>query len=57
MESAKGGATVDVDVAEIQKGMRDVIRQIVATSKFYMIFNISRFKPHVLGALNHWNTK
>lgn len=34
MEKAKKGEEVEVDLKEIQKGIKDVVRQIVATSKF-----------------------
>ena len=33
MEKAKKGEEVEVDLKEIQKGIKDVVRQIVATSK------------------------
>lgn len=32
MEKAKKGEEVEVDLKEIQKGIKDVVRQIVATS-------------------------
>ena len=34
MEKAKKGEEIEVDLKEIQKGIKDVVRQIVATSKF-----------------------
>ena len=34
MGKAKKGEEVEVDLKEIQKGIKDVVRQIVATSKF-----------------------
>ena len=34
LEKAKRGEEVEVDVAEIQKGIKDVVRQIVSTVTF-----------------------
>ena len=33
LENAKAGKDVEVDVAEIQKGIKDVVRQIVSTGR------------------------
>lgn len=34
MKTAQKGEEVEVDLKEIQKGIKDVVRQIVATSEF-----------------------